>query len=833
LPVFRPRRALAVAGLVSLGTGLLMLTSAGGAAASASSPAAGTSRAAAQYPAAAHSSTGGKLSRAVGRQFAAQVKQQTALSNADSVTHSPITKTGPHMWDPSLNGGKGGQNPKASTVTVSETTSLVDQQIQVSWTNFTPSSSLTYQPPNVDYAVMLAQCKGTNPTSPADCYSAETDVTSNSGSASPPNTSFAVTGPDGSGTADIRLLVTKAENPFLGCDQSHPCSLLVEPAQGGNANFNPPHCKDHSQDVGFGGSGSASAGVVFNTHPDDYYCSWAKRIVVPLTFARSAATCPFKNSAFSVEGSPMMARAVDSWKAALCVGSRGLSFDYNSEVAETQAVTDTGGGAADVALTTRSASSQQISTGRKHFVYAPVGVSAVSVAYWFDNAVTGLPVTNIRLNQRLLLKLLTQSYAFGNDGCPPVVEGAPCDNAVDHNPITLFSDPDFLQLNPEYASQDNQPPLVTPPASSSILLPIVQQGLSDMTWTVTNWIAANKDAKQFLTGQFDPGGMHLNTWYNGLQYPTDQFVGQDTFPLTQLGFAPVFPLGVAVTHMVQNWPTGLDFFKTTVPPAPPGFLPFDVESPGTRTLMGIIDQADSAAYLFPAAQLSNATGRYMAPTKAHMLAALQHMTGDGGTKLVDPNSTTKNAYPLTMVIYAMVPTSGTSHAKAAAIARFLDFAAGAGQKSGVQPGQLPPGYAPLPASMRAQTRKDALAVLHQTGASAPQNNNRGNNNSGSSSRSKSGKGSGSGSASSPTTPSPGATGNPISLVNVADAHTASITRYILPALLILGGLAALAGSSSLIGSSSTPISARLRRIGQAPLTWSRAARTRLGLRRSK
>ena len=54
-----------------------------------------------------------------------------------------------------------------------------------------------------------------------------------------------------------------------------------------------------------------------------------------------------------------------------------------------------------------------------------------------------------------------------------------------------------------------------------------------------------------------------------------------------------------------------------------------------------------------------------------------------------------------------------------------------------------------------------------------------------------------------------------------------------PALLILGGLAALAGSSSIIGSSSTPISARLRRISDGSKSLSRAARGRLGLRRSK
>ena len=74
-------------------------------------------------------------------------------------------------------------------------------------------------------------------------------------------------------------------------------------------------------------------------------------------------------------------------------------------------------------------------------------------------------------------------------------------------------------------------------------------------------------------------------------------------------------------------------------------------------------------------------------------------------------------YPLTMVIYAAAPTSGVSHAKAAAIAKFIDYAAGAGQSPGLLPGQLPPGFLPLTAKLRAQARKAAQEVRNQTGAS--------------------------------------------------------------------------------------------------------------------
>ena len=214
-----------------------------------------------------------------------------------------------------------------------------------------------------------------------------------------------------------------------------------------------------------------------------------------------------------------------------------------------------------------------------------------------------------------------------------------------------------------------------------------------------------------------------------------------------------------------------------------------------------------------------------------MAAAVKHMSSNGsGTLQVNLTNKDKSAYPLTMVIYAMVPTSGTSHKKAAAIAQFLDYAAGAGQKEGVQPGQLPLGYLPLPANLAAKTRKDAVAVLNQTGATHTSGGGTTNP--------------GSGSSASPTpspSTSPGGSvslpgvglgnGPPISMVPLAHVSPATITRYALPALLILGGLAALAGSSSLVGADPAEAAARLRRLRRDGAAWGRKARRRFGLRR--
>jgi hypothetical protein len=571
---------------------------------------------------------------------------------------------------------------------------------------------------------------------------------------------------------------------------------------------------------------------------NDYACSWAKRIVVPLTFARSAATCPGRtiaHPAFAATGSPMAERALESWVAALCAGSHGFGINLTTTVAEPQALQELPSGSTDVALTTRSAAAQGISTGKKHYLYAPVAVSAESIPYWFDNPATGLPQTGVDLDQRLVLKLLTQSYAYEDDSCqrgvPPPTYG--CDNAVDGDPLSLFQDPEFTGLNPN----------IVAPVDSGIEVPTVVSGQTDMTWALTSWIDANKGAKAFLAGEFDPFSEHMNTNYLGVVYPNNTLVGQDNYIIIQHEYDPVFPLSTVAADQVENWPPAYSIEKD---PVTGNYDRLSPQLPGQRALIAIVDQGDAAAFLFPTAGLPNASCtvtnptkmlqkcHFVQPTTAGMEAALKDMTTVNGVKEVNLASTNKDAYPLTMVVYAVVPTSGESHAKAAAIAKFLDFAVGHGQTPGVQPGQLPPGFAPLPASMRAQTRKDAYDVLHQTGASTHSKTTNSGAGSGSSGGGTPNPGKSPGAVALPTvSPSPGATGNGVSLVNVADVRPASITRYILPALLILGGLAALAGSSSLIGSSSEPISARLRRASKGSMAWGRAARSRLGLRRSK
>ncbi len=583
LPAFRPRRVLALAGLVSLIGGLLML------------------------PGLAHPGQ-------------AVASAAAPVAAASGCTGSGTTVTGQNLWDPST----GKPLPAASCVTVDQTSSLVNQMVQVSWANFTPSLNAPYGPSSTFYPVMIAECVGTNPASSADCYGATNGgVTGGSGPDGPMNTAYALTTPAGTGQADIEI-DTVAEIQFLGCDQKHACSLVVVPAQGGEVLANPPNCADHSQDNVFA-IGQLAFSATFNT------CSWADRIVIPLSFAPTPSVCKFKHTAFSAAGSPMLDRAMASWVAHLCLGSRGLSIQYNPEVAEPLAVQEVASGAADVALTTEPASAQQIVTQR-HYLYAPVAVSAVSIAYWVDDPTTGLPVTTLKLDQRLLVKLLTQSYDFQNEGVPcgaqPPPVGIGCDNAVDGNPQTLFADPEFQQLN-----QNVQP---VSGLGAAFQVPTVESGQSDMTWTVTRWIAANADAASFLAGQFDPWGMHLNT-----DYMTATARPRCTRPTpsprrtptrsSSTGTARCSRSAWSPGYQVENWEPGTSWEKDQT-----GNFPKDpIQPPGQRALFAILDQADAAAFRFPVAEIPNTAGEYVTPTNSAMAAALKHMSGNGsGTQQV-------------------------------------------------------------------------------------------------------------------------------------------------------------------------------------------------------
>ena len=689
------------------------------------------------------------------------------------------TVVGPQMYNPARHRHFAAR----STVTVSQTKNLVNEMVHVSWTGFTPSGDVLYDPTITDYPVMVVECNSAHPRRLKQCYGGDNGgVQGAFGPFGPMNTAYATTAKNGTGQLDIQIL-TLAENQMLGCSVKHHCSLVVVPSQGGNTLSVPPNCRDHSLDP----AGTDLGQFAFSSETGQ--CSWAKRIVVPLSFAPAPDNCKLKKANFAVMGSPMLLRAMNQWRAGLCTGSNPMALTFNAAITEPEAIADLPSGLGDIALTTRPGPAHL--TSNKTYTYAPIAISSVAIAYWVDNPSTGQPVRSLKLDPLLVTKLLTQSYNFDNDGCAHGTrhnKQIGCDAAVDGNPLTLFRDPEFKHLNPDVPGPFG--------GGSSFQVPTVESGHSDMTWEVTRWIANNHPAQNFMAGHFDKYGMHVNTDYLGLKYPLDSFTGQDSYPVISHKYSPVFPLSLVASYQVQNWEPGTFWEKDQF-----GNFPRDpIEVPGERALFAILDQGDAAAFRFPVAKILNHSGHYVAPSNKTMAAALPAMVGTGKnhvTQQVSYKKVAKDAYPLTMVIYAMVPTSHVKPAKASAIARFLQFVAGPGQTPGLQPGHLPPGYLPLTAKMRAQTMRAAQLVLNQKGNSLHPKPTA--------------------SPSPPASPSPAPSPSPTRLgagvVTVKQAaQTSGPIRYALPILLIVGGAATLGGASSLMLGSAAAITERVRRL---------------------
>jgi hypothetical protein len=135
-----------------------------------------------------------------------------------------------------------------------------------------------------------------------------------------------------------------------------------------------------------------------------------------------------------------------------------------------------------------------------------------------------------------------------------------------------------------------------------------------------------------------------------------------------------------------------------------------------------------------------------------------------------------------------------------------------GQQQGTSPGELAPGYLPLPQSLRAQTLKAATEVLDQVGNPKPK---------AAASPSASPSPSAKPTKSPSPSPSPSASATAHSVVVSFSRPTATGMSWVVLALLIAGAVLLLAGPAALVFGSPAAraaIGAGARRIGQAGAT---------------
>jgi hypothetical protein len=456
--------------------------------------------------------------------------------------------------------------------------------------------------------------------------------------------------------------------------------------------------------------------------------NWAHRIVFPLEFLPVGQACPIGSPERRVVGHELMVEAISHWQPVLCAGG-GALYSYTQltdDVARNQVVD---GSFPGLALLTDPLPPPQAPPDRP-LVYAPVGLSGLAIAFNIEHQpspvapqeqlqLDGLRFTAMKLTPRLVAKLLTQSYQGAVAGYPKIIP-----DYLKNNPAGLTVDPEFLELNPDYAGFAN---FTTPPDA------LVQLPGSDLTSLLWRWVTADADARAFLAGTPDKHGMVINPLNKNLPLPTSTFPRNDQSCVdVVLKFDFTNPLmGKSCTldiHPFTNdmHDSGLSASRGDGQGRTPALGVDNVtqvlkkderQTPGQRALLAVVDTATAARYGLPTAALRNAAGQFVTPTTDSLLAGVKAMTPSpvAGVLSANPTSPDPAAYPLTALSYAVSAPTSLDQAAGADYAALLRYAAGPGQQPGVEPGHLPPGMAPLPAELAAQTRAAAATIQAQAG----------------------------------------------------------------------------------------------------------------------
>jgi hypothetical protein len=519
------------------------------------------------------------------------------------------------------------------------------------------------------------------------------------GAAFPPAELAAFSDATGSGSAQFEVR-SDVENESLGCNHEVACSIVVIPING--LSCDQPSTPATNADAACrrggrfppGSSNFANDGVDQAVSPALWWSAsnWKNRFSIPITFGLPPDTCdildPRPPTGFY--GSELLAQAALQWSPAYCLDKSRFKFQLNqmSDEAGWNLMESGGGAAAEV-------SSEHDQRGDDPVGYAPTAVTGFSIGYVIDRPDNAGEFTRLRLNARLIAKLLTQSY-LGSD----LGRGHP---GIGDNPLAIMSDPEFVALNPGLSE--------TPQEAGATLLSLSNS--SDVIEQLTDYIAHDKDAMDFLGGKPDPWGMVVNPEYKDLSVPRADWPLLDNYVpetqntcrqqnpavyFTQLA-APVTTMRKIAEALLDAWPnvqTRCDYDQST-------HLyklgRIDRQSFGSRFMLGLVSLGDAARYGLRSAALETRKGSYVEPDHAGLSAAVALTTQQARRKPFaldqDDVKRSSTAYPGTMVVYTAARLRNLDPDDAAKVAQFIRVSTSEGQKPGSGNGQLPDGYLPI------------------------------------------------------------------------------------------------------------------------------------------
>ncbi|HEX3908793.1 MAG TPA: hypothetical protein VHW92_12795 [Mycobacteriales bacterium] len=616
-----------------------------------------------------------------------------------------------------------------------------------------------FDPAPEEYWVPFDAVSGTvYPGGPNGCAGTAPEAVGDNTQSLPSNETFGATQTNGRGSTKFDVWTTDT-NASLGCSSLVKCALVAVPvmgiscdpdAEGLPASDRPPsdEISDDTKACEAGGSykpGTLGDGAGHESPTVSGALWWAasnwrNRITVPLTFAQTSDVCSVtgQSAAVDVYGSELMTQLTEQWAPKFCLSKSLFNFKHvQTEEPEARNLLATGG--IDAAFT----SEPQGGGYPEPTVNAPTAVSGFAVTFDVDN-VEGRPVATLKLDPRLLAKLMTESY-------PALTDIQTGDKALSHNPLNITEDPEFQALNPGISTSSQV---------AATLLSLSSE--SDVMYALTSYINADPEARAWLNGKPDPWGMVVNKAYRGIKLPLNTWPLLDTYEpkdIYQPGLndclfntpVPYLPLVAAPVQRLSQISLAMQFAianSQTVCSQPlqgvsagEKLISIGRQNPGFRFMLGVTSIADAQRYRLDMASLETQTaptasakftssaGRvFVSPTDASMKAAIDLAKPDSATGTWPINATTMRttpagakAYPGTMIVYTAVPTKGLPKGVAADYAKLLRYAATDGQVRGFGNGQLPPGYLPMTKAaglgqLASYTTRAAAAVQAQHGA---------------------------------------------------------------------------------------------------------------------
>lgn len=514
------------------------------------------------------------------------------------------------------------------------------------------------------------------------------------GASFPPAEVAAFSNEDGSGEMDFEVR-SDVENASLGCSRTVACAIVVIPILGVSCVDSDVECRRNGTFLP-GSSNFDGAEPHPAVSPRLWWSesNWRNRITIPISFGLPPDVCEVLDSRPPVGfyGSELLSQAALQWAPAYCLDEDRFKFQHNRMPDDAGFALMSSGGAVAALV-----SGPQKQRNDDPVGFAPTAVSGFGIGYVIDRPGNAGEYERLRLNGRLLAKLLTQSYPASVLG-----RGRP---GLEENPLSINLDPEFQRLNPGLDLKDREAAATVLSLSNS----------SDVVGGLTAYIASDPAAMAFIDGEPDPWGMRVNPSYEDIELPRREWPMLDEFkPEAQPGTcryannsvpylsqvaAPVTSLRTIAEALIDAWPN----VQTTCegPFAGGVFKTGRVERQpfGQRFMLGVVSLGDAARFGLRTAALETRPNTYVAPTQGSLAraVALTDQKTKHGPFLLDQSEVRKEAmaYPGTMVVYTAARLRGMAKPDAGIVASFIRISSTEGQVLGRANGQLPEGYLPI------------------------------------------------------------------------------------------------------------------------------------------